>query len=76
MPFLDFLDKPLAVLGQVESAQTRTGTLLGAGKHVIGRTARIGRFAGRMQEEAREGKPPGTAKFLWRLGGLFLGSGE
>jgi hypothetical protein len=74
--FLDALDKPLRVLGEIEETKSHGSALLGAGQHVAGRTARIARFANRMRSEAKEGKPPGTAKFLWRLGGLFMGGGD
>ncbi len=76
MGLLDFLDRPIRVLGQVEEGQRRIGDLVGAGAHVAGRGARLARFSQRMQEEAEEGRPPGTAKFLWRVGGLFFGGGE
>jgi hypothetical protein len=73
MGLLDFLDAPLRVTGAVSDATSRGGDLLGAGRHIIGRTSRIRKFARRMEDEAKDGRPPGTAKFLWRLGGLFLG---
>jgi hypothetical protein len=72
---LDVLDGPIRVAGAVEEVTGRSGDLLGASKHVLGRSVRIGRFAKRMHDESRDGKPPGTAKFLWRLGGLFFGDG-